>query len=105
LPVLIAASLKTAQGSGTVAIITGASLMAPLLGTLGIDSAAGKALIVVALGAGSMMASHANDSYFWVVTQFSNMNVNQGYRLQTLGTLTVGIFSSLAVLLLSLFIL
>lgn len=79
--------------------------MAPLLGTLGIDSAAGKALIVVALGAGSMMASHANDSYFWVVTQFSNMNVNQGYRLQTLGTLTVGIFSSLAVLLLSLFIL
>jgi len=105
LPVLIAASLKTAQGSGTVAIITGASLIAPLLGTLGIDSAAGKALIVVALGAGSMMASHANDSYFWVVTQFSNMNVNQGYRLQTLGTLTVGIFSSLAVLLLSLFIL
>jgi GntP family gluconate:H+ symporter len=105
LPILIAASLKTAQGSGTVAIITGASLMAPLLGSLGIDSASGRALIVVALGAGSMIASHANDSYFWVVTQFSNMSVNQGYRLQTLGTLTVGVFSSLAVLLLSLFIL
>lgn len=102
LPIIIAASLKTAQGSGTVAIITGASLMAPLLGTLGMDSNIGRALVVVALGAGGMIASHANDSYFWVVTQMSHFSVNQGYKLQTLGTLTVGIFSSLAVLLLSL---
>ena len=64
-----------------------------------------RALVVVALGAGGMIASHANDSYFWVVTQMSNMSVNQGYKLQTLGTLTVGIFSSLAVWLLSLIIL
>jgi GntP family gluconate:H+ symporter len=105
LPVIIAASLKTAQGSGTVAIIAGASLMAPLLSPLGMDSSLGRALVVVALGAGGMIASHANDSYFWVVTQMSNMSVNQGYRLQTLGTLIVGIFSSLAVLLLSLIIL
>ena len=105
LPVIIAASLKTAQGSGTVAIITGASLMAPLLGTLGMDSDTGRALVVVALGAGGMIASHANDSYFWVVTQMSDMSVNQGYKLQTLGTLTVGICASLAVLFLSLVIL
>lgn len=105
LPIIIAASLKTAQGSGTVAIITGASLMAPLLVTLGMDSSFARALVVVALGAGGMIASHANDSYFWVVTQMSNMSVNQGYKLQTLGTLTVGIFSSLAVWLLSLIIL
>ena len=105
LPIIIAASLKTAQGSGTVAIITGASLMAPIAGTLGMDSSIGRALVVVALGAGGMIASHANDSYFWVVTQMSDMSVNQGYKLQTLGTLTVGIFSSLAVWLLSLIIL
>jgi GntP family gluconate:H+ symporter len=105
LPIIIAASLKTAQGSGTVAIIAGAGLMAPLLSPLGLDSAAAKALVVVALGAGGMIASHANDSYFWVVTQISNMNVNQGYKLQTMGTLTVGLFSSAAVWLLSLFIL
>lgn len=105
LPILIAATLKTAQGSGTVAIITGASLMAPLLGTLGMDSNSGRALVVVALGAGGMIASHANDSYFWVVTQMSKFNVNQGYKLQTLGTLTVGVFSSLAVLLLSMIVL
>jgi GntP family gluconate:H+ symporter len=105
LPIIIAASLKTAQGSGTVAIITGASLMVPLMNTLGMDSSVGRALVVVALGAGGMIASHANDSYFWVVTQMSNLSVNQGYKLQTLGTLTVGIFTSLAVLLLSLIIL
>ena len=105
LPIIIAASLKTAQGSGTVAIITGASLMAPIIGTLGMDSNIGRALVVVALGAGGMIVSHANDSYFWVVTQMSDFSVNQGYKLQTLGTLTVGIFSSLAVLLLSLIIL
>ena len=105
LPIIIAASLKTAQGSGTVAIIAGASLMAPLLSTLGMDSPFGRALVVVALGAGGMIASHANDSYFWVVTQMSGMSVNQGYKLQTLGTLTVGVFSSLAVVLLSLIIL
>lgn len=105
LPVIIAASLKTAQGSGTVAIIAGAGLMAPLLGPLGMDTPMARALVVVALGSGGMIASHANDSYFWVVTQMSNMSVNQGYKLQTLGTMTVGIISSLAVWLLSLVIL
>ena len=105
LPLVIAASLKTAQGSGTVAIITGASLMAPLLESTGMDSSTGRALVVVALGAGGMIASHANDSYFWVVTQFSGLSVKQGYKLQTMGTLTVGIISSLAVWLLSLIIL
>ncbi len=105
LPVIIAAALKTAQGSGTVAIITGASLMAPLLGSLGMDTDSGRALVAVALGAGGMIASHANDSYFWVVTQFSGMNVNQGYRLQTLGTLTVGLCASLTVMVMSIFIL
>jgi GntP family gluconate:H+ symporter len=105
LPVLIAASLKTAQGSGTVAIITGASLMAPLMATLGVDTPVGRSLVVVALGAGGMIASHANDSYFWVVTQMSGLNVNQGYRLQTLGTLTVGLSASVAVIILGLIIL
>ncbi len=105
LPVIIAASLKTAQGSGTVAIIAGAGLMTPLLGPLGMDSPMARALVVVALGSGGMIASHANDSYFWVVTQMSDMSVNQGYKLQTMGTLTVGIISSLVVWFLSLFIL
>lgn len=105
LPILIAASFKTAQGSGTVAIITGASLMAPLLSPLGMDAPLAKALVVVALGAGSLMASHVNDSYFWVVTQLSKMNVNQGYKLQTFGTFTTGVICSLTVWIISMFIL
>ena len=105
LPIIIAMSLKIAQGSGTVAIITTASLMAPLVPSLGMDSPSARALVVVAIGAGSMIASHANDSYFWVVTQMSNMTVNQGYRLQTVGTLILGICTSLFVYFMSLWIL
>jgi len=105
LPILIAAGLKTAQGSSTVSLITTAGLVLPLLPALGLDSDTAKPLVVVAIGAGSMVVSHANDSYFWVVTQFSNMSVNQGYRLQTLGTLVEGIAAAIAVWILSLIIL
>ncbi len=97
LPFIIAAALKTAQGSSTVAIITTASILSPMLGTIGCDSATGRALAVVAIGAGSMVVSHANDSYFWVVTQFSRMNVKDGYRLQTFGTLLEGVVAGVTV--------
>jgi len=73
LPFIVAAALKSAQGSSTVAIITSASLMAPLMGSLGLNTPLALALTVVAIGAGSMVVSHANDSYFWVVSQFSRM--------------------------------
>ncbi len=105
LPIIIAAALKIAQGSGTVAIITTAGIMAPILSPLGLDSYMAKSLVVVAIGAGSLIASHANDSYFWVVTQLSGMNVKEGYKLQTAGTFFTGIFAALAAWIVSLFIL
>lgn len=105
LPFLVAAAIKTAQGSSTVAMITTAGIVAPMLGTLGLDSEVARAMTVVAIGAGSMVVSHANDSYFWVVTQFSGMTVNQGYRLQTLGTLVQGLAAAAAVWVMSLFVL
>lgn len=97
LPFLVAAGIKTAQGSSTVAIITTAGLMAPLMVPLGFDAPMARALVVVAIGAGSMVVSHANDSFFWVVTQFSNMTPEQGYKLQTLGTLFQGVVAAIAV--------
>lgn len=97
LPFVIAAGIKTAQGSSTVSIITTAGLMAPLLTPLGLDGETAKALVVVAIGAGAMVVSHANDSFFWVVTQFSNMSPETGYKLQTLGTLVQGTVAGLAV--------
>jgi GntP family gluconate:H+ symporter len=90
LPFLIAAALRTAQGSATVALITTASLLAPLSGPLGLAAPAGKALMVLAIGAGAMVASHANDSMFWIVTQMSGMDVKTGYRLQTVLTTALG---------------
>ena len=102
---IVAAALKTAQGSSTVAIITTAGIMAPLLGTLGLEAPTAKALVVVAIGAGSMVVSHANDSYFWVVTGLSGMSVKQGYKLQTLGTLVEGGAAAIALWIISLIVL
>lgn len=103
LPFIIAAALKTAQGSSTVAIITTSSLLAPLLPSLGMDGSMAKALVVLAVGAGAMTVSHANDSYFWVVSQFSDMDdVTVAYRTQTLGTLVVGLATIVGVWLMSL---
>ncbi len=104
-PFLVAAAIKTAQGSSTVAMITTAGMILPLLEPLGLDGEIAKALVVVAIGAGSMVVSHANDSYFWVVTQFSGMSVNQGYRLQTLGSLIQGVTAAIVVWLLSVILL
>lgn len=104
LPFFIAATLKSAQGSSTVAIITTASIVTPLLPAMGLEAETSKALVVVAIGAGSAVVSHANDSFFWVVTQLSNMNVNQGYRLQSVGTAILGFSAMIFLFLLSLLI-
>lgn len=100
LPFIIAAALKTAQGSSTVAIITTATILAPLLGTLGLNPA----LTVIAIGAGSMVVSHANDSYFWVVSQFSNMPVNTAYKAYTSATAVEGVVAMIVVAILAIFI-
>lgn len=100
LPFILAAAFKSAQGSSTVALITAASIMVSLMPGLGFTSEWDKVLVVLAIGAGSMVVSHANDSYFWVVTQMSGMDVKTGYRLHTLGTLIIGITAMIAVFIL-----
>lgn len=97
LPFLIAATIKTAQGSSTVAIVTTAGILAPLLPALGWTAPAARALAVLAVGAGSMVVSHANDSYFWVVGQFSGMDVPTTCRTHTVASLVSGL-TALAVL-------
>ena len=100
-PFLLAALLKTAQGSSTVAITTTAGIVAPLMATLGWTTPLDAALIVVAIGAGAMVVSHANDSFFWVVTSFGEMETQDGYKTQTLGTLVIGVAAIINVLLVS----
>ena len=99
LPFLIAVALKIAQGSGTVSIITTAAIVAPLVPILGINPV----LAVLAIGSGAVIVSHANDSYFWVVTQFAGMPTAMGYKLWTVSTGVQGVASFIFVLILSIF--
>ena len=95
LPFILAAAFKSAQGSSTVSLITTASIMVSLMPALGLTSELDKALVVVAIGAGSVIVSHANDSFFWVITQLSGMDVKTGYRLHTTGTFVIGLTAML----------
>lgn len=97
LPFIIAAALKSAQGSSTVAIVTTASLIAPMMEALGFVSPVAKALAVMSLCSGAMVMSHVNDSFFWVVTQLSGMNVKTGCKLHGIGTLLGGLTAMLVV--------
>jgi GntP family gluconate:H+ symporter len=85
-----------------VALVATSALIAPLLPVIGLDSLYGKVLAVLATGAGAMTISHANDSYFWVVTQFSGMDVKTGYKTHTMATLIQGTTAMLFIFLLSL---
>ena len=100
-PFLLAAVLKSAQGSSTVAITTTAGIVAPLLAVLGFTTPVDLALVVMAIGAGAMTVSHANDSYFWVVTNFGGLTPSDGYKSHTTMTLVIGLAAMAEILLLS----
>ncbi len=100
-PFLLTFVLKTAQGSSTVAIITAASIVHPLIAALGLDSENGRLLCVLSMGAGSMMISHANDAYFWVIAKFSGLQMRTMLKVYTVSTILMGIVSLLMIYLLS----
>ncbi len=101
LPFIIAFFLKTAQGSSTVAMITTASIIAPILGTLGLDSETMRVFAVLAIGAGAIAISHANDSFFWAVTQLSGLTIKEGNKSHSVGTVIMAFTSILAIYLLT----
>jgi GntP family gluconate:H+ symporter len=109
-PFIVAAILKTAQGSSTVAITTTAGIMGSvadsgsMMSLLGLTSPSAGILTVLAIGAGAMTVSHANDSYFWVVTNFGGLTPQDGYKTQTAATLVLGIVSIIFIWILSLFL-
>ena len=88
---VIAAVLKTAQGSSTSAMVIASSVLAPLVPVLGWDSPMDFALAVLAIGGGAMTISHYNDSYFWVVSQFSGISHDDTYRSFSLLTGVMGL--------------
>ena len=101
-PFLLSAIMKSAQGSSTVALTTTAGIVAPLLPVLGFATPIRITLVCMAIGAGAMTVSHANDSYFWVVTNFGAMSPDRGYKTQTANTLVMGVAAILEIALLSL---
>jgi len=102
LPFVIAAVLKSAQGSSTVAIITTAAIVAPLLDSLGLASPLGRALTVLSIGAGAMTVSHLNDSFFWVVAQFTELDTATALKSQTISTLFQGLTGIIFVMIIGL---
>lgn len=100
-PFLLTSVLKTAQGSSTVAIITASSLVLPLLPALGLDTETGKLLCVLAMGAGSMMISHANDAYFWVIAKFSGLEMKTMLKVYSVATIFMGLTTLIMVYVLS----
>ncbi|MEA4858872.1 MAG: GntP family permease [Sphaerochaeta sp.] len=105
IPFIIAALLKTAMGASTVAMIVTSAMLAPLMGQLGWTSEMAKVLALLAIGAGSMTVSHANDSYFWVVSQFSDMDTTTAYKTQTGVTLVQGITTLVILMVIGAFVL
>ncbi|WP_413520049.1 GntP family permease [Psychrobacter glacincola] len=102
MPFIVSAALKTAQGSTTVALVTTSAMVAPLLDQIGLDSELGRVFCVMAIGAGAMTISHANDSFFWIVSQFSRMSVSQAYKAHSVATGIQGVTSILFIWLLTL---
>jgi gluconate:H+ symporter, GntP family len=103
-PFLLTVLLKTAQGSSTVAVITASTIIQPLLPVIGLHAGNGPLIVVLAMGAGSMIISHANDAYFWVISKFSGIDMQSMLRIYSLATLWMGLTSFFFVYLLSLFL-
>lgn len=75
-----------------------------MMSALGLTSPVAAVLAVLAIGAGGMTVSHANDSYFWVVTNFGGMETQDGYRTQTLLTLIMGVTAMAAIFIIAMII-
>ena len=95
IPFLLAAFLKTAQGSSTVAILTASAIVYPLLPALGLESDLGKVWGILAIGTGAMTVSHANDSYFWIVSQVGGHDPKTALRTHTVATFIQGVLGLL----------
>ncbi|WP_026809150.1 gluconate:H+ symporter [Arenibacter latericius] len=97
---MVATIIRVCVGSATVAGLTTAGIVLPLVSATGTSPE----LMVLAIGSGSLMLSHVNDSGFWLFKEYFNLSVNDTLRTWTVMETTVGVMGLLGVLILSLFI-
>ena len=88
---ILAAIIKTIQGSSTVAIVTTCAITAPILQSIGMSSELEKVILIISIGSGAMTISHVNDSYFWVVSKYSNIEMNDVLKYFSSATLIQGL--------------
>ena len=88
---ILATIIKTIQGSSTVAIVTTCAITAPILQSIGMSSEIEKVILIISIGSGAMTISHVNDSYFWVVTKYSNIEMNDVLKYFSSATLIQGL--------------
>ena len=100
---LIAAVVRITLGSATVAMITAAGIMAPIISAFHLDQP-NLALIVISIAAGATILSHVNDSGFWIVSKYLGMNEKQTLQSWTIMETIIAVSGLLLALLLSLFI-
>ncbi|MBB6284152.1 GntP family permease [Geobacillus subterraneus] len=100
---LIAAIVRVSQGSATVAMVTAAGLMAPLIETLGLSGPI-LGMIVIAIAAGATILSHVNDSGFWLVNRYFGLDVKDTLKSWTVMETLIALVGFAVVLVLSLFV-
>lgn len=93
-PYIIGAIFRTAIGSGTVGMITAASMLLPLLDVLGFNSPMGLVIAMLACAAGGFMVFHGNDDFFWVTVSTSEMKPEIAYKVFPL----ISVFQSITAL-------
>lgn len=98
---LVAAVIRIATGSATVATITGAGIVAPIATMVpGVN----RELLVLATGAGSLILSHVNDAGFWLVKQYFNMSVAETFKTWTAMETLISVVGLVFILILGAFI-
>jgi len=97
---IVATLIRICLGSATVAGLTAAGIVAPVVQGSGIDPS----LMVLAIGAGSLMCSHVNDSGFWMFKEYFGLSLKDTFRSWTLMETLVGVFGLIFVLILSAFV-
>jgi Gnt-I system high-affinity gluconate transporter len=97
---LIATVIRVCVGSATVAGLTAAGIVLPMIESTGVSPE----LMVLAIGSGSLMLSHVNDSGFWLFKEYFNLSVRDTLRSWTLMETTVGVVGLIGVLILNQFI-
>lgn len=97
---LIATVIRVCVGSATVAGLTAAGIVLPLVQGTGVSPE----LMVLAIGSGSLMLSHVNDSGFWLFKEYFNLSVNDTLKSWTVMETTVGVMGLIGVLMLNMFI-